>query len=1495
LDYSDGIPLESRTLVVVPTMIFDAANVDALCDALEVRFLANRDDNLRFCLLTDFADAPQEHMPGDDALIAQLHANIERLNERYRASHHQPDHGGTEPASLRSRASEPQPQAQAVQRSTDPFLLLHRPRTWNPADKIWMGRERKRGKLADLNALLRGERRERFSVVAGDTSDLHAVRYVITLDTDTALPRDAARKFIATMAHPLNRAHYDDKRGRVTQGYGILQPRVAAALPSTDASLYERLCGGEAGIDPYTRTVSDVYQDLFAEGSFVGKGIYDVDAFEQALSHRMPDNRILSHDLLEGCYARAGLLSDALLYEGYPGKYRDDVARRHRWVRGDWQLASWLLPRVPDARAGDGKKAGKARNPLPLLARWKLFDNLRRSLVPAALTALFLAGWFLSHSPWFWTAAALTILVLPMFAMTGMDLLRKPGDVLVSQHLSSVLRNSLLHGAHALMNLTFLPYEAWFTLDAIARAGWRLLFSRRRLLEWKPSSQPSPAYRRNETLLALRQMWIGPLIAIVAGFALQANFPQAFLAALPVLFLWLVSPIAAAWISRPRPPAQAELQPEQVRFLRHLARKTWAFFQAYVGPRDNWLPPDNMQEHPVEVVARRTSPTNIGLALLANATAYDFGYIGAGAVLERTRNTLDTLDKLERHRGHFYNWYATDTLQPLLPIYVSTVDSGNLAGHLLTMRPALHELRAQPVVPAKLFNGLLDTFEILHTLLAANAPADLVQVQLMLAGAISTPPVNLLQSADLLDRLAIRTQQLATLLDDELDPDAALWAQRLAEDVHAARAELLHMAPWLAMPFIRDSSLLSPDTAAGAPAAEGQAAIASLLNGMPTLEQLAALADTAAPAFHAWASPDAQDSGAAPRGSRADQRDELRRWVDAASERAQHRMAEIDTLCARLYGLAQMDYGFLYNRTTHLLAIGYNVTERRLDASYYDLLASEVRLASFVAIAQGQLPQEHWFAQGRQLAMSAGGPSLLSWSGSMFEYLMPLLVMPTFPNTLLDQTYRASVDAQIAYGKQRDVPWGISESGYNTVDSHMNYQYRAFGVPELGLKRGLADDLVIAPYASMMALMVDPGEACANLQRQSQLGFEGRYGMYEAIDYTPARLPRGQDFAVIRSFMAHHQGMGLLSLSYVLLDQPMQRRFSGDPLFQAAMLLLHERVPRKTALYFDVTDPDHILKPSHDQAAPIRVLGLPGDAPPETQLLSNGRYHVMLTGAGGGYSRWRDLAVTRWREDGTRDHWGSFLYVRDCASGKWWSGAYQPTRAQPDKGSYEAIFTEGRAEFRRRDDGIEMHTEVVVSPEDDIELRRTEVKNRTDRERTLELTTYGEVVMAPSAADSAHPAFSNLFVQTEFDAALSALICTRRPRSSKDSTQALLHMVTVHGAHAEQISAESDRMQFVGRNCTPASPRAMREAGPLSGSTGSVLDPVFAIRVRLTLAPGESASIDVVTGMADDRAGALRLAEKFHDRNLASRVFELAWTHSQVLLRQLNANEGDAQ
>ncbi|HAQ60727.1 TPA: cyclic beta 1-2 glucan synthetase, partial [Candidatus Delongbacteria bacterium] len=1418
MDYSEGVPEKAVTLVVTPTMLSSIRNIDDLTEALEVRFLANQDGNLYFGLLTDFHDAENETMPSDDELVNYASEQITKLNNKYRRE------------------------------GNDPFFLFHRPRVWNIREMKWMGYERKRGKLAALNGFLRGNSEEKFSCITGETAILLKVKYVITLDTDTQMPRDAAREMVGAMMHPLNRAIYDGSKQRVIEGYGILQPRVSVSLPGATRSRYAKMFGRNAGVDPYTNAVSDVYQDWFQEGSFIGKGIYDVDAFQLALNGRFPENKILSHDLLEGCYARSGLLSNVQLYEEYPSSYVSDVSRRYRWIRGDWQIGRWLLPLVPGL---DGKHQ---KNPLSALSTWKLFDNLRRSLAPAALISLFILGWTVLKSPLFSTVSLISILLIPSLVTSFMYLLRKSEDVQWRRHLSesaSIIGQNLLQEG---FTLTCLPYEAYYSLEAMLRTVWRLQISKRRLLEW--TSSGDIRYSRVPHLPAFYRMMItAPVLSAVTIIYLAVFNTEVLIIAVPLLLLWLFSPVIAWWMSKPLFRAVPVLTTDQTSYLHRISRKTWLFFETFVGPEDNWLPPDNIQEHPSRTIAHRTSPTNIGLSLLANLAAYDFGYIQSGKLIERTENTFRTMEIMERYHGHFYNWYDTQSLKILQPPYISTVDSGNFAGHLLTLQAGLLSLADEPILSKRWLEGITDTFNTLidddKTALSGSHSS----FKDLLNSIVISNHYIMSDVLSCINRLISALEDNATNTHNNPVNDPAEWTKILTRQCIDSRDELILMAPWL------DFHVENKD-------------IRKILYDIeiPTLREISMLEFNSLPVID----------------------DKLSRLIKQARFKACERIKSFETAALKCGEFAKIEYDFLYNKTSRLLTIGYNVSEKRQDASYYDLLASEARLCCFTGIAQGQLPQESWFALGRLLTVAAGDPILISWSGSMFEYLMPLIVMPTYESTLLDQTYKAAVARQIEYSKICGVPWGMSESGYNSVDINMNYQYRAFGVPGLGLKRGLGSEIVVAPYASMLALMVDAEAACINLQKLDSIGLMGKFGFYEAIDYTPSRIPHKKESVIIQSFMAHHQGMGFLSLAYLLLNRPMQKRFESAPMFQAANLLLQERIPRNSALYsHKIGETTELYSDTDNQISSVRMFDNPDTPFPEVQLLSNGRYHLMVTNAGGGYSRWKDIAVTRWREDATSDSWGCFCYIRDADSGELWSTAYQPTLKKPD--FYEVIFSESRAEFRRKNFGIETNYEIVVSPEDDIELRRVKITNRSKTRRTIQVVSYAEVVLASSESDALHPVFSNMFVQTEILGQQSAILCTRRPRSNDDVSPWMFNLMVVRGAERGVVSFETDRMQFIGRGNTAADPLALRKNDMLSNSSGSVLDPVTAIRYQITIEPQESAVIDMVIGICDTRDIALNLIEKYHDQRLADRVFDLAWTHGQVVLRQLNVTESDVQ
>ena len=1398
MDFSTGIPDDCATMVAIPCMLTRHESISKLLTSLEVCWLGNQDKNLCFALLTDFADSTLENTEGNSDLLNLAIVETQELNQRYPAS--------------RPR-----------------FYLLHRKPEWNPTQGVWMGYERKRGKLASLNTWLRHPTTQ-FSSVADMPAHLlpRHIKYVITLDSDTALPRDTAHKLIATMAHPLNRPEYDPQRQRVVKGYGILQPGLAEEMPRNGQGRYAAMRSSVPGNNPYSMMSSDIYQDLFGEGSFVGKGIYDVDTFVQATTNTCPENLVLSHDLLEGCYARSGLLSEVLLYEQYPNNYLSDVARRTRWIRGDWQLLNWLKLRV---RKADGSRG---KNPLSALSYWKLFDNLRRSLVAPSMLALLFSSVLLVPNPFYWLGVLALVWLLPAMLSITYDLLHKPLRRPLRQHLLLVAAGALKRLSSIGLNFLLLPHEAGYSLYAIGVTLWRLGISHQNLNQWT-SHSPDNQQSHISVFRFYRAMWMNVASGVTFA-ALTAHFaPLLLTVALPVSVAWCLTPLLLSWLSRQ--PVRKTFSPnqEQKQLLRQTSREIWAFFETFATEQENWLPPDNYQEIPQPTIAHRTSPTNIGLSLLANLTAWDFGYLPGGEVLQRVTLTLDTLDKMEHFRGHLYNWYDTRTLAPLSPRYISSVDSGNMAGHLLTLREGLTAMRHQPVLNCEqILAGLNDTMAILEKHWGQNTPTGMRLLRKHCLSAMSLPPVQLFSE---LKKMRAQCNHLTAQCQQESHL-VVRWAEHLEHQLVQVCHEWSHLLGWL--PPSYDTTTL------------------------PTLSWIARAKHTG--------------EGTPPA---------------SAITLARMRLDIITELEQRLNDHAQMDFTFLYSETTNLLSVGYNGDTNTLDKSHYDLLPSEIRLTSFLAIATNQLPLKSWYALGRLFTTIDNETALMSWSGSMFEYLMPNLVMPAWPGCLLDEMSQSAVKRQIDWGKERGVPWGVSESGYHAFDVQHNYQYQAFGVPGLGLRRGLADDMVVAPYATLLALMIAPQKACENLLELEKNGARGEYGFYEALDYTPSRLATGQLYAIVQSWMAHHQGMAFQALAHVLLNAPMADRFMSSTAFQSASLLLQERVPDAVDLY----SPRRHFESHEGRVKPVRYeprVFTDVDSPvPEVQLLSNSHYHLMLTAGGGGYSRWNDIALTRWRSDSTRDNWGAFCYIRDPQTEEVWSNTWQPTVSNGDSRD-EVIFTDAGAEFRRNFGTVSVRTQVVVSPEDDIELRRLTLVHRGRQPRTFELTTYAEVVLASDASDLAHPAFSNLFIQTELDNDRDAILCHRRPRSPDEQSPCLFHMMVVRGDNHKGASFETDRAKFLGRGRNPANAFATGLNGPLSNTSGSVLDPILAIRHTITLQPGQPVTVDIVYGISASRQQSLALLEKYRDRPIADRVFEVAWSHSLVVLRQMNASEDDA-
>ncbi|MGB8541663.1 MAG: glucoamylase family protein [Candidatus Acidiferrales bacterium] len=1473
LEFKEGVPTELRTVVAVPTLLTSEQGIKEQVEHLEVHYLANPDGDLRFALLSDWVDAPTETLPGDDQLLAVAVDAIASLN----ASHGPPPGGG------------------------DRFFLFHRKRMWNESEQKWMGWERKRGKLHEFNQLLRGSSKTTYMPFGSRPPEMiPGVRYVITLDADTRLPRGTAARLVGTMAHPLNRPKFDPEVGRVVDGYAIVQPRITPSLTTDrEGSLFQKIFAGPSGIDPYASAVSDVYQDLFREGSYTGKGIYDLDAFETALAGKVKEDTLLSHDLFEGIFARTALASDIELFDEFPSHYEAAALRQSRWARGDWQLLPWIFGH------GDLSKEESKKVKIPAISRWKMLDNLRRTLSAPCMFLTLVVGWLVPGiSPWMWTRFILATLAIPSLIPFLTGLSPRIGGISKRSHIRGVLSDLALGLDQIALTVILLAYQAWLMSDAILRTLARLFVTRKNLLQWITAAQAKSAVDL-EIFGVYKRMISSVVLALAALLAVIFVRHTSLPAAIPFVAVWIAAPAVARRISLPPSLPEIEtLSSDGAKTLRLTSRSTWRFFEEFVTPEENSLPPDNFQEDPKPVVAHRTSPTNIGLYLLTTLAARDFGWIGTTGAVERLEATFQTMNKLEQFRGHFYNWYDTRDLHPLDPKYVSSVDSGNIAGHLLALGNGCRELIQKSSIKTPLLAGVEDALLLLREALAGVADTRRTHTvtRKQLANAIEaaatlcvlTPngtadwAVRFVELKDRVQTVADIAQTLDQELGNAPDSELRYYAEAARDCVESNFQDAKILIPWLRL----DSEVVTSMAERPAAHAREWVAIEPFFRSVPTLGD--------APEQFEAAVRELTSLGASLVHQPLENRELLAR-IEKLIQAMNDSIAEATALIHRLTAIAQaagklfeaMDFTFLFDHSRKLFSIGFRGTDGNLDPNCYDLLASEARLTSFIAIAKGDVPSSHWFRLGRALTPVGRGSALISWSGSMFEYLMPALVLRSPAGSLLSQTYEQVVARQIEYGEERGVPWGISESAYNARDMDFTYQYSSFGVPGLGLKRGLSEDLVIAPYATALAAMIEPSAAVHNFGRLAQAGGKGFYGFYEALDYTGSRLPEGKNVAVVRAYMAHHQGMTLLSAANVLHDGVMQTRFHAEPIVRATELLLQERTPRDVLVARPRAEEVSASAKVRELVPPVvRRFTTPHDATPRTQLLSNGRYGVMLTAAGSGYSRWRDIAVTRWREDTTRDCWGSFIFLRDEQTGNVWSAGYQPTGIEPD--SYEAVFYEDHAEIIRRDRSLTTTLEVVVSSEDDAEVRRVTITNLGVRARDVQVTSYAEVCLASQAFDVAAPAFSNLFVETEFVSDLGAVVATRRKRSPEETSVWAAQVLVVDGQTAGDLQFETDRAKFIGRARSLRNAVSILDGRPLSNSVGSVLDPIMSLRRTVHIPPGTTARLIFSTIVAPTREELLDLADKYRDTRTFERTITLAWTQAQVQLHHLSISAEEA-
>lgn len=1439
LELKDNIPEELSTMVVIPALLPDENRAKELIDNLEVYYLGNKEKNLYFSLAGDYKDASNKEVSGDKKIIDTALNRIRELNEKYSAD------------------------------GEDIFYFFHRHRQFNERQNKWMGWERKRGALLEFNEVLLGSKATSYSIVSKDIAKLPKVKYVITLDADTILPLGTAKRLIGTMAHPLNRPVVDETKGLVVEGYGLLQPRIGFDIESVNKSLFSRIYAGEEGIDPYASAISDVYQDLFGEGIFTGKGIYDLEVFQKLLRNAIPENTVLSHDLLEGSYVRAGLVTDLELIDGYPTKFNSYAMRLHRWVRGDWQLLPWL------GRFTKDRRGNVIKNPLFLITRWKILDNLRRSMVAPSLMLLIALGFsILPGSALFWLGAALLSVYFP-FITGGIDyIISKPFRAITAKKYAPVICGLKASFLQLTLQFVFLPYYAYLMMNAIAVTLVRVLITKKNMLEWVTALDTERSLKNSLKGYIIKMKAAVIQAVIVVGLTLWFK-PEYLAASVLVFMVWTLSPFIAYWVSKERVYKEEPLSDEEKMKLRRIARKTWRYYEEFVNKRNNYLAPDNYQEDPPNGIAYRTSPTNIGLGMLAAMTARDLGYIGTLELCDIVSRTMDTIDKMDKWNGHLYNWYDTRNLETLRPRYISTVDSGNFVCYLITLKEGLLEYLNKPLVDKAFVQGIKDTVNLISRE-KDNSYTDTAFLDECIVDFGGKAHVD----------IALWIKSLSKLAQDNENKGVSkdVWKLKVDTMIDMLRIEIDSFMSWGNL-LLKVPEELSDQN--------NQTEAKKLFDGIVNkLKAGAALKDMSKVYGEAVKEIDklkkALKSGKQTPGKGIEWLDNLKESLVGTIENTDMLVNRYMDLIARITALSDgTEFVHLYDKKRQLFSIGYNIEDNSLTNSYYDLLASEARQTSYIAIARGEVEQEHWFKLGRTLTQIERYKGMVSWSGTMFEYLMPLLIMKSNKNTLLDETYSFVVRSQMKYGKQRNVPWGTSESGFYSFDINLDYQYKAFGVPWLGLKRGLVEDMVVAPYATLLALPIDPEGTMDNIKRLENEGADGHYGFYEAVDYTPERIPIGEKRGIVKSYMAHHQGMSILSLDNYLNDNIMQKRFHADPVVDAAKLLLMEKVPSN--IVFTKENKEKILPFKdvvYEEVDPFREYNSPDSVLPKAHILSNGSYSIMVTDKGTGYSRSKHLDVTRWREDISLDNYGMFFYIRDAKSNKMWSNTFAPIGIKPDE--YKITFTSGEARYQRRDGDIETLTEVVVCAGDNAEIRRVTLTNHGTESCVLELTSYFELVMAPHAADIAHPAFSNLFIRTEFLPEYNSLAASRRPRSESDKTIWMVNTMVVEGEVVGGVQYETDRMQFVGRGRDLSNPVALEPTRPLSNSAGAVLDPVMSLRQMVRIEPEKSVRVSYVTAVTESREGAIEVAAKFANPHVITDEFSMALTRSRVEARYLN-------
>lgn len=1338
--YIDENSNENKTIIIVPTIISSKNDISKLTEKLEVTYLANKVKNTYFAILADFKDSITEEREEDNELNSFALKSIENLNKKY------------------------------LLEEDCKFLFLNRKRVYNPREEVFMGRERKRGKIVEFINLLKENDNYTFNLISSSIENLKDAKYIITLDTDTFVPRNTVKKLIGAMVHPLNKAIIEN--GLVRRGYGLMQPKVSISLESANSSKFAKLFGGEGGVDGYSIAYSDTYQDLFAEGIFTGKGIIDINIFYNVVHSNIPDNKVLSHDLLEGCYGRCALVTNCEFIDNYPTTYIGNIKRLKRWARGDWQLLPWLF---------DVK--------ISKLSKWKIFDNLRRSLIaPAILLGFGVILYFLDFRIELIFILFLALMIPLLFNIT--DFVVTPKNKLIG---------TIKSFKQIILIISFMPYQGYTMTCAITKTLYRLIISKKHMLEWETADEGDKSVK-DTVEYHYRKMWFSTVCGVIFMIIAFKTSLIVFIITYILSILWILAPFIACKISKKATEYKINLSIDEEKYLRQISRRIWAYYDDFINEENNYLAPDNYQEVPFKGVAHRTSPTNIGMGIISNIVALDLGYIVFEDALCRIEKTLSSMNSLERYNGHFLNWYDTKSCNPLNPRYVSTVDSGNLLACLLIVKEGLNEHKKSDLFRKEEVLAIGDIYTIINEEFNLNT--------------------SLLNEEDYINVLKNELSKIQSEEYTTKDAERTYWLKKLEDEIIL---KLYYL-------------------------------------------------------------------------EKATTKNEI-------DEKVEKIIKNIDKICS------EMDFKCLYNKDRELFSIGYNLENNSLGESYYDLLASESRIASFLAIARNEVDYSHWFKLGRSMTNAFRGKSLVSWSGTMFEYFMPSIIMKNYPGTLLDLTYKSVIKAQVLFGRKKRVPWGISESAFYEFDLGENYQYKAFGVPGIGLKRGLEDELVVSPYSTIMAIPMAKNTSIENLKLLEKYEALGRYGFIESIDFTSNRVNKTLNESMlskeknteeklkaverrgknVRCYMVHHLGMSFLALDNVLNNNNIQRIFHSIPEVKATEVILKEKIPEVITFERDMDYVEEEKKLHVKELIP-RVYKDILRENQEVLMLSNGTFSTMLTLTGSGYSKKNDEFLYRWKGDNTLDNSGLFFYLRDLNSKKYWSTTYEPCRIENT--NYEVSFSVDKGKFNNVYENIESSMEVIVSPEDDLDIRKITLKNISDTDKTLEITSYMEIILTTFDADAAHPGFSNLFIETEYDEVHKVLIGKRRSRVKNGKVPYIFHKL-IQGDLLE-TSYETSRLNFIGRNRDLDFPKALEDNDSLKNTLGIVLDPIMSVRTHIELEKDGEKTIYFITGIAPSREEAIKLASEYDDVRRLESSFNTYNKSMQIELKYLGISSEQA-